>query len=142
MRRVSGVISAMCSGSDLSIIVHLDGAIVAQHAFTEASTELIPFEFDDQGDHELSVHMQGKLPHHTRMDATGIVEDRVITLGLQLAEWDLRDMLPRLALYRHDNNGASPTVTEPFQGVMGCNGRVTVRFSSPVRLWLLEKEQE
>ena len=71
-----------------------------------------------------------------------IIKDRTVMINLQLADRDLQPMLHRIAVYQHDNNGTTPAQCQLFHGVMGCNGQVTVRFTSPVRLWLLEKEQE
>jgi hypothetical protein len=42
-------------------------------------------------------------------------------------------------VYEHNANGTGPLVQDKFYGEMGCNGTVTLEFSSPTYLWLLEQ---
>lgn len=143
MRRVPCVVSAVSSGPDLSIVITLDHVMIDQHVFLEAGAHVTAFDLEDHGEHSLVIYLTGKLPEHTEIDSHGaILQDRTVMINLQLADRDVQPMLHRIAMYQHDNNGTTPAQCQPFHGVMGCNGQVTVRFTSPVRLWLLEKEQE
>jgi hypothetical protein len=103
---------------------------------------VITHQFDDSQDqdHTLVLEMQGKLPEHTQVSSTGeIVKDRYITVSdFAFDDIPLGHMLTEVARYQHDTNGTTDTVNEPFYGVMGCNGRVELRFSTPIYLWLLE----
>jgi hypothetical protein len=47
-------------------------------------------------------------------------------------------MVTEVAAYHHDTNGSTAPVTDSFYGTMGCNGRVEMRFTTPIYLWLLE----
>mgnify|MGYP003352455181 CR=1 FL=1 len=40
--------------------------------------------------------------------------------------------------YRHDYNGTGQPTEDNFFGVLGCNGTVELRFTTPIYLWLLE----
>jgi len=47
-------------------------------------------------------------------------------------------MFTELATYTHDFNGTKELTQEKFYGVMGCNGTVSLKFATPIYLWLLE----
>ena len=47
-------------------------------------------------------------------------------------------MLVEQAVYTHDFNGTQPEIEDTFFGEMGCNGTVSLRFTTPIYLWLLE----
>ena len=40
--------------------------------------------------------------------------------------------------FQHDFNGTQPEIKDTFFGEMGCNGTVSLRFTTPIYLWLLE----
>ena len=40
--------------------------------------------------------------------------------------------------YTHNFNGAGSDTTEKFYGTAGCNGTITLEFTTPFYLWLLE----
>ena len=133
--------SAASSGPDLRLIVRLDDVII-YNAHPEAEPIAVEYEFDDseERDHVLSFEMLGKLSDHTTVNEDGdIVQDRCITItdiafdGIQLGH-----MVTEVAQYYHDTNGTTAPVTQPFYEVMGCNGRVEMRFTTPIYLWLLE----
>jgi hypothetical protein len=42
------------------------------------------------------------------------------------------------AVYTHDFNGSQPPVDDKFFGDLGCNGTVSLKFTAPTYLWLLE----
>ena len=41
-------------------------------------------------------------------------------------------------IYRHDYNGTTDPFDDEFYGEMGCNGTVSLKFTTPIYLWLLE----
>ena len=90
-------------------------------------------------EHVMTWRMQGKTWQHTKIRADAIVEDHVIYLRDLTVEGVLvQPVLELTARYDHDFNGTSQAVADRFFGVMGCNGEVTMPFSTPIFLWLLE----
>ena len=98
-------------------------------------------EIDDaDGEHELKFVLKNKLPEHTTIDSNGdIIADALITISdIQFDEIRLGHLVHELANYTHNFNGTGPYVVEPFSNSMGCNGTVSLKFTTPVYLWLLE----
>lgn len=95
---------------------------------------------DDQGEHELKFVMKNKTAEHTKVDEAGnIVSDaRLIITDLSLDELLLAQIFIDKSTYTHDFNGNGPATVEKFYGEMGCNGTVSLKFNTPVYLWLLE----
>lgn len=133
--------SAAASGPDLRLVVTLSKSIIYD-AYPDSDPTWVEFEFDDsqERDHVLSFEMQGKIPEHTKINNEGeIVEDRcVIIEDIAFDGIPLRHMITEVAQYYHDTNGTTGSVVDAFYGTMGCNGRVELRFSTPIYLWLLE----
>jgi len=133
--------SVAATGADLALRVTLDDKII-YHSEPGTEPTVITHEFDDgqEGPHVLVFEMTGKLPSHTVLDAHGtITQDRCIMItDLAFDDIQLGHMFTAVARYSHDHNGTTEPITEAFYGVMGCNGRVTVEFSTPIYLWLLE----
>ena len=95
---------------------------------------------DDDGDHELKFVLKNKQSDHTQVDAKGnIVGDaRVIIRDINFDDIDCDYLTTTLAKYQHDFNSTGELTTESFYGEMGCNGTVTLKFSTPIYIWLLE----
>jgi hypothetical protein len=95
---------------------------------------------EDEADHELRFVMKNKTPDHTQLDEQGkIIQDSRITIqNLCFDGIDLGQVFIDHAKYTHDFNGTKDIVTEKFYGEMGCNGTVSLKFTTPVYLWLLE----
>jgi hypothetical protein len=51
---------------------------------------------------------------------------------------ELDYMVTQQATYTHNFNGTGPETQENFYGEIGCNGTVSLKFSTPMYLWLLE----
>jgi hypothetical protein len=47
-------------------------------------------------------------------------------------------MVTEQAMYTHNFNSTGPSTQDKFYGELGCNGTVTVKFNTPIYLWLLE----
>jgi hypothetical protein len=109
---------------------HVDRAITFEH----------PLD-DSDGEHELRVVMKHKQAAHTQLDQDGqIVQDAVLTLSdVAFDDIQLGQLLSDLSVYSHDFNGSQSTGTHRFYGDMGCNGTMSLKFTTPVYLWLLEK---
>ena len=95
---------------------------------------------DDDAEHELRLVLKHKLPEHTRVDETGtsVSDARLVVKDLTFDEIALGHMVTEQAMYTHDFNGTGPSTQDKFYGELGCNGTVTVKFNTPIYLWLLE----
>jgi hypothetical protein len=96
---------------------------------------------DDDAEHELRLVLKNKIPDHTKVDQMGnIISDaRLVINDLSLDEIALEQLVPKHAVYTHDQNAQLPIpVQDKFYGEMGCNGTVSLKFATPVYLWLLE----
>jgi hypothetical protein len=95
---------------------------------------------DDEADHELKFILKNKNIENTKIDDSGnIVEDSTLTLkDLAFDEMKLGHMFTELAVYTHNFNGTGSETQQQFFGEMGCNGTVSLKFSTPIYLWLLE----
>jgi hypothetical protein len=100
----------------------------------------IHFDLEDDGEHELRVVLKNKLPEHTKVDAEGnIVEDAVITVSrFEFEDIDVDQVVQEQAVYHHNFNGSATTVQDRFYGSIGCNGTVSLKFSTPIYIWMLE----
>ena len=95
---------------------------------------------EDEADHGLRFVMKNKTTDHTQLDEHGkIIQDSRITIqNLCFDEIELGQLFIDHAEYTHNFNGTKDIVTDKFYGEMGCNGTVSLKFTTPVYLWLLE----
>jgi len=124
----------------LGVEVWLDQQLIfnTEHLNTP---EILKFTVEeDDNEHELRVVLKNKLPQHTKIDNKGnIVEDAVITVSrFEFDEISVDQVVQDQALYHHDFNGSAAPVQAQFYGSMGCNGTLSLKFSTPVYIWLLE----
>jgi hypothetical protein len=140
----TSVISFEISPSDAICPLGVEVWIDQQQIFdTEhlASTVKISHDIDeDDAEHQLHVVLKNKLPEHTTVDADGnITQDSVINVGsFEFDEIDVDQVVQEQAVYHHNFNGSAADVQDKFFGSMGCNGTVSLKFSSPIYIWLLE----
>jgi hypothetical protein len=95
---------------------------------------------DDDSEHELRFILKNKTIEHTQVDEAGnIISDAKLSItDVAFDEIKLGHMLTELATYAHDFNGTQSPTTDKFHGEMGCNGTVSLAFSTPIYMWLLE----
>ena len=95
---------------------------------------------DDDAEHELRLIMKNKTTEHTQVDEEGniIVDARLKITDMAFDEIQLGHMTTEQATYEHDFNGTRALSQHKFYGEMGCNGTVSLKFTTPVYLWLLE----
>ena len=95
---------------------------------------------DDDGEHELRFVLKNKLPEHTLVDAdNNIISDARISVShIEFEGIALNQLVPALAEYQHNFNGTGELSTHKFYGELGCNGIVSLKFTTPIYLWLLE----
>jgi hypothetical protein len=84
--------------------------------------------------------MKHKQAAHTQLDEQGnIVQDAVLTLSdLEFDRLNVMQIVAEQSNYSHNFNGSQPDGIHRFYGDMGCNGTVSLKFTTPVYLWLLE----
>ena len=95
---------------------------------------------DTDAEHELRFVMKNKTAKHTQVDQDGnIIKDACLIVGdLEFDEIPLGHTFTDLATYTHDYNGTGSPIKDKFFGTMGCNGVVSLKFTTPIYLWLLE----
>jgi len=106
-----------------------------------ADTVNVSHDIDENNaEHVLRVILKHKKTEHTTVDADGnITQDAVINVGsFEFEEIDINQIVQDLAIYTHDFNGSGNTTQNKFFGSMGCNGTLSLKFTTPVYLWLLE----
>jgi hypothetical protein len=106
----------------------------------QAQQQVVVEIADDDSDHELKFILKNKTADHTQVDDAGnIVVDATLTItDLAFEEIRLGHLFTEHAVYTHDFNGTQKEIQDEFYGVMGCNGTVSLKFSTPIYLWLLE----
>lgn len=125
----------------LGMEVWLDGDKIFDQAHV-SQTETVEHDLSDlDGEHELRFVLKNKLRNHTQLDADkNIIKDASIRIDdIMFEEINIKQIVIDQAEYRHNFNGHGADTTEKFYGEMGCNGTVTLKFSTPIYLWLLEK---
>ena len=85
--------------------------------------------------------MTGKTGADTKIDDQGnIVNDACLTVtNVTFEEIELNQLFADNAVYTHDFNGSQAETQGKLYGTMGCNGTVSLEFTTPIYLWLLEK---
>ena len=95
---------------------------------------------DDDSDHELRFVLKNKTSDHTQVDGAGnvVADARLIVTDLTFDEIKLGHMVTEQTVYTHDFNGTGELTQDKFYSEIGCNGTVSLKFTTPVYLWLLE----
>lgn len=95
---------------------------------------------NDDGEHELRFVLKNKLSEHTQIDAdNNIISDARISVShIEFDGIELNQIVSDLAEYQHNFNGNGELSVHKFYGELGCNGTVSLKFTTPVYLWLLE----
>ena len=95
---------------------------------------------DEDGEHELRLVLKNKLSEHTLVDAgNNIISDaRISVSNIEFEGIALNQLVPDLAEYQHNFNGTGELSVHKFYGELGCNGTVSLKFTTPIYLWLLE----
>jgi hypothetical protein len=134
-------ISSTDTAAELGIQVWVDDLCVHQHSHV---TETYQFRHeindDEEKSHQLKIVLTGKTAEHTQLDDDGnITKDAMLSIrGIALDGINIDQLVHTLATYQHDFNGTQPQCLDKFYGHMGCNGSVTLEFTTPNYLWLLE----
>jgi len=140
MVHLSCTISSLDPNSAVGLEIWLDDKQIYN---TEHIAEPVNFthEFADaDGEHQLQFVMKNKTQAHTTIDEAGniLTDCRICITKLSFDEIELGTIFVEQAVYEHDFNGTADKIKDKFYGEMGCNGTVTLAFTTPVYLWLLE----
>ena len=127
----------------LQVQVRFDGKIVLDKEVEQQESVYFDFNDDDAGEHCLEIELLNKTQDHTILNSDGqIIDDSSILIeNIALDDIPLGYIATQTATYTHDNNGSGVTVVDAFYSEIGCNGVVQLKFTSPVYLWLLEKNK-
>jgi hypothetical protein len=95
---------------------------------------------DDDAEHELKFVLKNKTPEHTKVNEQGVIvsDARLSITDLAFDEILLAQIIVNKSTYTHNFNGSGLETQEKFYSEMGCNGTVSLKFSTPMYLWLLE----
>ena len=95
---------------------------------------------DNDGEHELRIVMKYKTPDHTEVNEAGeIIRDAGLLISnIKFDEVALGHTFIEKTVYTHNFNGSGREVQDQFFGEMGCNGTVSLKFSTPLHLWMLD----
>jgi hypothetical protein len=104
-------------------------------------TQQIVISLDDtDAEHELKLVLKNKNFEHTRLNSAGEIESDAMLEIRNLAFDDIPvgQIVTEQTVYTHNFNGTAELIQDQFFGVMGCNGTVTLKFTTPMYLWFLE----
>lgn len=124
----------------LGMEIWIDDQKLFDQAHVQESHRISTDLLDDDGEHELRFVLKNKLSEHTQVDADNtIVSDaRISVSGIEFDGIALNQLVPALAEYQHNFNGNEELSVHKFYGELGCNGTVSLKFTTPIYLWLLE----
>ena len=125
----------------LGMEIWLDGLQIFDATHVDSTVEYKTTFSDADGEHELRFVMKNKTVDQTQIDEAGkILKDACLTINdVAFEDIELAHMFTEQTVYIHDFNGTQAEVIDEFHGVMGCNGTVSLKFTTPIYLWLLEK---
>jgi hypothetical protein len=124
----------------LGIEIWLDAEQIFNSDHVTDTTDFTHEFLESDGEHELRFIMKNKTEKDTAINEAGdIVSDaRLIVSDLSFDEIELGQILLENSVYTHTFNGTQPETQDKFYGEMGCNGTVSLKFTTPIYLWLLE----
>jgi len=96
-------------------------------------------DFPEQ-QHTIKIVLKNKTAQHTQVnEKLEIVSDSVLEVkNFKLADIDIDQAVQEQAVYSHNFNGNGDYSDHAFYNIMGCNGVVTFKISTPAYIWLLE----
>jgi hypothetical protein len=126
--------------SGLSLEITFNDKLLQTVDATEP-TQKIQFGVDCvPGNQLLCFTMKNKTPQHTILDDQGeIVKDSSIGIeNFVIDHVSLEHTFYEQCRYNHDFNGSQESIDDDFFGIIGCNGTVSLKFTSPVYRWLVD----
>jgi hypothetical protein len=138
--RITFDISPTNSAAKLAAEVWLDDQL---QVAVDHVAELIPIAVtvsEDDGEHELRIVLKNKTIDDTTVDFEGnIVQDSCLTVdNFKFDDIEIDQLVSEQAVYRHSFNSDKSATDNQFYWCMGCNGTVSLKFTTPIYIWLLE----
>lgn len=96
---------------------------------------------DNDQEHTIEFYLEGKTVEHTVVNDNGaIINDHVLEINDMTLEGVALDQIfySKNQYYHSFNDTSKDLIEDKFYGIMGCNGRVEFKFTSPVYLWFLD----
>ena len=126
--------------SPLGFELHLNDQVLVNYNHVSEATSISVDITDDEGEHEFKFVLKNKTPEMTKVDDAGnITSDAMLNIAnLAFDSIKLGHPFTEHSAYYHDGNGSHAPIEDKFFNDMGCNGYVSLRFTTPIYLWLLE----
>ena len=117
-----------------------DNIVFTTEHVTELTTITVDVNDDVEAENELKFVLKNKTQDHTKVDEQGnILSDAMLSISnIEFDEIKLGHIIIEQTVYYHDMNGSQDLFEDKFYGSMGCNGYVSLKFATPIYLWLLE----
>ena len=137
---ISGNIDSSDTKIPLGVEVWIDNTCIINTDHVDSNIQFTQEIPDDESEHELRIVLKNKVSAHTKIDDQNqLIEDVVLSVNdLCFDGVRLNYNCQQLITYTHDLNGTGDITHDKFYGEMGCNGTLSLKFTSPVYLWLLE----
>lgn len=139
---ISADVDTNSADAPLGLEVWVDGVLLQNIDRVVGPTTIsVDVKDADDVEHELKFVLKNKTQEHTVVDESGnIIKDSVLEIkNIKFDEIELGHMFYEQAVYHHNFNGNGADTEDGFYGIMGCNGSVVLKFTTPMYLWLLEK---
>jgi ribosomal protein L35AE/L33A len=141
MEKSTFAFCARSTHSDLKLSVEINGRTVVEPMLSTESNSY-NFKFDDveDGEYVIKFKLSGKTTEHTQIDqSNNIVSDEIVEIAdITVDDINIDQLFIEKSAYHHDFNGTQSPIEDKFYRIMGCNGVVKFRFSTPFYVWLLE----
>jgi hypothetical protein len=126
--------------SQLGVEVWLNNQLLIDLSHVIKSIPVTVQVNNDDGEHELQIVLKNKTVNDTVVDLEGnIVQDSCLTVdNFKFDDIEVDQLVSEKAVYRHSFNTDQPVTDNRFYWNMGCNGTVSLKFSTPIYIWLLE----
>jgi hypothetical protein len=138
--KITFTVSNTNPGAELGFETWVDDQLLFDTTHVQESVEISVPVADNDADHVLKLVLKNKTAEHTCLTSNGdIVSDSVLEIkNLAFDGIELGQIVNEQTVYTHDFNGTADESQHQFFGTMGCNGTVTLNFSTPIYIWLLE----
>jgi hypothetical protein len=128
------------ANAELSISIWIDHDLVYENSHVKDMYKFSHAVNDNDATHELRIVMSGKTALHTKINQDGhITKDACLTVrDPKIDDIEVAQLFNEKTVYTHNFNGTQSELQHKFYGNMGCNGTVSLQFSTPIYLWMLE----
>lgn len=139
------ILSSNVDCNDIATKINLDAKnITSVPCLKLAQKILIDVDEDteDSINRILTVTLTGKSHKHTQIDDNdNIISDVVVNIdSIVFDEIDVTELFcSGQEIYQHDFNGTTDPFIDEFYGIIGCNGTISIAFTTPIYLWFLQQ---